>query len=219
MSRVPSLSTKKLLEKLTTQYQSNLDCSPDALSYLEARGITKEVANYFRVGFVTNPVPEERIFEGRLSIPFIVGKSVVGIKYRSIDDTEPKYISSVGFYAQRIFNPNILQHLYPKIYLCTGEINVITLHQLKIPAIGIPGANNYDPVVARALRNRHVVVLVDGDAKPGKGQESEVNFGKKVLTSIDGGAKIQIEGSDVNQFFLDHGEKALKEYIGWTASV
>jgi len=148
-------------------------------------------------------------------LPYVAGSSVVGLKFRRIDDREPKYMSSVGFEARRIFNPNILKGLYPKIYVTEGEFDTVILHSLSIPAIAIPGANSWNPVVARALRNRRIVVLADGDGKEGKGREAGQKLGKQILTSVDDAAIIIMKDTDVNQYYLDHGGPALKEYIGW----
>ena len=208
---VPSRDIKNSLERLTGKYQASLPSSR-AEKYLLERGITKEAANSFRLGFVVDPEPEERVYDKRLSIPFIVGDSVVGIKYRSISDYGEKYISSSGFYAQRIFNPNVLTELHPKVYVTEGELDTITLHQLGIPAIAIPGVTNWNPVVSRILRNRKVVVLADGDDKEGQGMK----LGRKILTSIDGSAIVKMEGTDVNQYYMDQGAEKLMRYIGWT---
>jgi DNA primase len=215
MTSVPSVSTKRLLGELTREYEANLPSSP-AEKYLDQRGITKEAASYFHLGFVTNPRPEERKFANRLAIPYVVGSSIVGIKYRVLDDREPKYKSSEGFMALRVFNPNILRGLHRKIYVCEGELDCITLHILRVPAIAIPGANSWNPIVARALRNRRVVVLADGDGKPGKGAEAGANLAKKILGSVDDGGSITMEDTDVNQYFIDNGGDKLLEYIGWS---
>lgn len=209
---VPSRDIKNSLERLTQRYQESLPSSP-AEKYLLERGITKEAQRYFRLGIVIDPEPEERIFNKRLSIPFIVGTSIVGIKYRHISDYGEKYISSQGFYAQRIFNPNVLTELHPKVYVTEGELDTITLWQLGIPAIAIPGVTNWNPVVPRILRNRKIVVLADGDDKEGQGMK----LGKKILTSVDGSAIVKMEGTDVNQFYMDKGAEELMSYIGWTS--
>jgi DNA primase len=157
------------------------------------------------------------MYRGRLTIPYIVGDSVVGIKYRTLDENPDgfKYISSVGFAAKRIFNPNILKKLHSKIYVCEGEIDAITLAQLGVPAIAIPGAENWNPVAARALRNRRVVVLADGDGKPGKGAAAGRRLADQILTAVDDAGKIVMEGTDVNEYFNTHGAEKLLEYIGW----
>lgn len=207
---VPSRDIRNSLERLTRKYQDDILSSP-AEKYLRERGITKEAQDFFRFGFVINPEPEERIYNKRLSIPYIIGDSIVGIKYRTISDYGEKYLSSNGFYAQRIFNPNILRDLHPKVYVTEGELDTVTLWQLGIPAIAIPGVNNWNAVNPRILRNRHIVVLADGDDKEGQGMK----LGKKILTSVDGSAIVKMEGTDVNQFYMDHGADALMEYIGW----
>lgn len=216
MSMVPTNGMKKSWERLTRLYEDQLPSSP-AEKYLIQRGITKEAQNYFHLGFVGEPEPEERPYLNRLSIPFIVGSTCVGIKYRVLDDREPKYLSSSGFEARRIFNPNILKSLHTKVYVCEGELDAITLTQLGVPAVAIPGANNWNPVAGRALRHRRIVVLADGDGKTAKGREAGPKLGKQLLSSLDDCGMIIMEGTDVNQYFLDHGGDQLLEYIGWSS--
>lgn len=205
---------KKLLAQYTQEYKENL---PSSLGekYLLGRGISKEAQSYFHLGFVVDPVPEQSLYSGMISIPYLVGGNVVGIKYRQINDSEPKYLYSSGFYARRIFNPDILKMLHPKIYVCEGEIDAITLDQLRVPAIAIPGANNWNPILTRVLRNRRVVVLADGDGKPGKGKEAGKSLGKQILSSIDDSGMIVMVDTDVNEYYCTHGEQALLTYIGW----
>jgi DNA primase len=211
---VPSKDTRTSLEQAMWMFRENGHL---AENYLQSRGITKETARYFHLGFVTEdaPAPWDE-YAGRLAIPYLVGRSVVGFKFRATDPGEQlRYISNHGFYTKRFFHPQPLVALHRKIYICEGEIDTMTLSQLGIPAIGIGGANAWDPAMGRALRGRKVVVLVDGKGRSEAGKNAGLNFAKSILTSVDDGARIVLEDSDVNQFFLDHGAEALMEEIGW----
>lgn len=211
MTLVPPKDTKKLLKRLTNQYFQEGQESP-AESYLRQRGITKEAQNYFHLGFVGNPEPSERAFKGMLTIPYITANGdVVGIKYRYLDDRKPKYRSSLGFEARRIFNPFILTQRHQRIYITEGELDTIVLKQLGVPAVAVPGATQWTVATARALRNREIVVLADGDDS----NEEGLNLGKRICKDVENATLVLMYNTDVNQFYLDKGKDALLDYIGW----
>lgn len=210
MTLVPPRDTKKLLEKYTHQYEAALPESP-AETYLLRRGITKPAQSFFRLGFVAEPEPEQRAYKGSLAIPFITTNGdVVGVKYRWLDDRKPKYSSSLGFEARRIFNPIILTQRHRKIYITEGELDTVVLHLLGVPSIALPGATTWSTTTSRALRHRRVVVLADGD-DAGEGHK----LGKQIAKDVEDSSIILMTGSDVNQYYLDYGKDKLLEYIGW----
>lgn len=211
MTLVPSRDTKRLLEEYTSQYEASL---PESLGeiYLSQRGITKEAQAYFRLGFVKDPEPAQRDYSGTVSIPYITSSGdIVGLKYRRLDDAKPKYLSSLGFEARRIFNPLSLAERHRRIYITEGEVDAITLWLVGIPAVAVPGANAWSPSSARALRNRQIVVLADGDDKRGEGYK----LGKQIASSIEDTSIVLMRDSDVNKFYLDNGKEELYRYIGW----
>ena len=85
---------RALLTDASERYYNNL--TPQAVSYLRGRGITKEAASLFRLGSVVEPSAGHEHAIGRLSIPYITPAGVVGIKFRAIDDTTPKYLWPTG---------------------------------------------------------------------------------------------------------------------------
>lgn len=216
--RVPPIATRKSLAKLSQRFHSQLVGSP-AQDYLTGRGITSEAQSYFQVGFVGSDCPPEyKEFSGKLSIPYLVGGWVVGLKFRALDDKGQRYSSNPGFWTKRFFCPQTFMGLDTKIYVCEGEIDCMTLWQLGVPSVGIPGANSWEPLMGRAFRNREVIVLVDGKGKSETGKNAGANLAKQILTSVDEGSRIILEDSDVNQFYNDHGEEKLLREIGWTPS-
>ena len=94
-----------LLTDAAEKYCNSL--TPQAASYLQARGITQEVANTFRLGSVVEPSASHEHALHRLSIPYLTPAGCVGIKFRAIDQTTPKYLWPTG---QKIglFNVNDL---------------------------------------------------------------------------------------------------------------
>lgn len=206
---VPSRDTKISLDRKLRLYEDQLKGSRGE-KYLEARGITSEGQSYFRLGFVEQSEPDDAHLRGRVSIPYLTATGCVGIKYRAIDDSEPRYLYTPGFYAKRFYNPLFLTSKHRKVYLCEGEIDTITLAQFGVPAVGLPGADTFDTRLWRALRNRYVVVLADGD-DDGAGKR----LGTQILTSVEGSAMILMEGHDVNSFYTLYGRDELLRKIGW----
>ena len=75
---------KQLLTEAAERYYLNL--TPQALSYLEARGITQAIAAKYLLGSVVEPSAGHEHSVGRLSIPYLTPTGVVGMKFRTIDD-------------------------------------------------------------------------------------------------------------------------------------
>lgn len=211
MTLVPSESIKESLERTTTLYQQQLLETPEGSDYLNLRGITPWATAYFRLGFVKDPQPTDTHLRNRLAIPYITKSGIVGIKYRATeDDQNPKYVANTGFTAKRIFNPLFLTANHRKVYLCEGELDCITLIQLGIPSVGVPGVHNWDDRASRVFRNRSVVIAADGDDK-GQGKL----FAERVATGIDDCSIIILDGHDVNSFYLSNGPEELKGILGW----
>ena len=86
-----SSSLKESLERATAEHQQHVSL---AREYLELRGIKKETSDMFRLGVVLGDGPLDEQYKGRLSIPYIAANgAVVALRYRSLDDSQPKYLS------------------------------------------------------------------------------------------------------------------------------
>lgn len=204
---IPSESMKKSLAVAVESYHNQLSESPGE-AYLEGRGLTTKTMDYFQIGWVGEPVRGDDHLRGRISIPYLTPTGAVELKFRAIDDTEPKFIYRAGGTARRIYNATILQFPYPTIYVAEGEPDTWTAHQCKLPTVGIPGVKQWLPLFRRIFRNRRVVVLADGDDN-GEGLE----FAKQVLASVDDCGIILFEGEDVNSFFRKYGEDELRRKV------
>ena len=220
--QVPSTSTKKLLDQASQVYEAALPGSV-AEKYLSNRGITKEAVKYFRLGFVApsvDPFPGHEFWSGRLTIPYITPSGIVQIRARAIPvdgvvgnpQDSPKYKSESGA-SVTLFNTRDLLVESDTIAICEGEIDAITTHMAGIPAIGIPGAENWEKkakVFSRAFRFRKVIILADNDDK-GAGKK----FAEQVQNSIRGSKIIMMdEDYDVNKFVMEFGIQAFREKIG-----
>lgn len=202
-----SENVRRLLNEATESYQKQLAGSPAEEYLMEERGYSREVLQSFQIGFVGKPELGDDIYRNRISIPFITKTGVVAIQFRSIGPEKPNRFLMRGS-NKRIFNPTVLLYPHRRVYLCEGPTDTMTVAQLGLPAIGIPGVDNWSSVFARALRNRRVIVLADGDDE-GQGQK----FAREVSTDVDDCATVLFEGMDVNRYRMEYGLDALREKI------
>ena len=95
------------------------------------------------------------------------------------------------------------------IAITEGEMDAITLHQVGVPAVGIPGANAWKPHYRAVLEDfPNVYVVGDGDRA---GRE----FITTVLGDIPDATPITPpEGTDVNSLFTDQGKDAVIQLLG-----
>lgn len=200
-----SSTQRQFLLQATQQYQKDIHL---ASHYLQTRGLSVEEASRFHLGVVEHPLPGHEGYAGRLAIPYTTPSGVVDIRFRTMVDSDPKYMGMPGakttmFNAQTVLTANK--------YICVteGEIDCITLVAKSIhPAIGIPGANNWKPYYAKILDDFDtVIILADGDA-PG------LEFGKKISRELGNVNIIQMpEGHDVNSIILKEGIDFINDRI------
>ena len=202
-----SASQKKSLETAASRYAGAVGAAGE---YLQARGIAAEAASGYRLGVVADPLPEDSEFAGRLAIPYIAGGTVVDIRFRALTaDQTPKYLSKPNA-KTRMFNVQALVTDSPVVAVCEGELDTIIMHsQAGIPAVGIPGANNWKPHFRLLLEDfERVVVFCDGD-------QAGRDFGKKIAAELDNASVVHLpEGKDVNDCFLEHGADWLRAKVG-----
>lgn len=202
-----SASLKRSLSKAAETYSSSVAVAGD---YLTARGITPEVAHGFRLGVVVDPLPGDEDYAGRLAVPYLTPAGVVDIRYRALHEGQsPKYLSRPAAQT-RMFNVQALLTDSDVIAVCEGEIDTIIMHALVgVPAVGIPGANNFKDHYRLLLEDfDRVIVMCDGDQA---GRE----FGKKLASECDNATVVHLpDGSDVNDFYLSDGPDAIRRRAG-----
>src|SRR5688572_19870208 len=129
--RMPSANARRLLERATTKYETEIAL---AGSFLAGRGIDPETAAAWRLGVVHSPEPGHEQAVGRLSIPYQNKLGVVGLKFRCLQDHDckadkcAKYIQPSG---QSVFMFNVLDTDTSgrTIHVCEGETDTIILKQ------------------------------------------------------------------------------------------
>jgi DNA primase len=199
-------SARKLLEETTARTEAEV---AKAAPYLSTRGITKEAAHMFRLGYVTGDNPGDNDYTTRLSIPYLTPAGPVDVRYRAIGDATPKYLSRPGA-GTRMYNVKDLLIESPVLYVCEGELDTITASALcGLPTVGVPGANNWQKHFKLLMSDYlKVVVLCDGD-------EAGRQFGKTVCKEVDSAVAVAMPaGMDVNDVYVNGGREAVLEQVG-----
>jgi len=198
-------SARRLLQETVTRHQTNVD---QVAEYLSRRGITKEAATIFHLGYVTHDNPSDTEYAGRISIPYLTPAGPVDIRYRAVGEDSPKYLSRPGA-GTKLFNVKDLLVDSPVLYVCEGEIDAITASAMcGLPTVGVPGANSWQPHFKLLMQDyQRVLVLCDGD-------EAGRQFGKTVCKEVDAAVAISMPaGMDVNDVYLQGGREAVLKQV------
>lgn len=193
-----------LLEALTKDYESYQN-HPQFVAWLGNRGITQETARKFRLGYVPQNHDSEPRYLDRISIPYLRPAGVVEIKYRLVgDDERPKYVNRPGA-ETKLFNTDAAFTAADSIIITEGELDAIILDQIGLPAIGVPGVNNFKPHFDRIFEDfDRVLVYADGD-KPGH------DFADELQSRLGATPVHMPDGMDVNDVYLNGGREFLEE--------
>ena len=195
---------KNLLTEAANRYSRNL--TPQAASYLEGRGITKEVADRFLLGSVLEPSAGHEHSAGRLSIPYQTPTGVVGMKFRSIDGGTPKYLYPTG-QKVGLFNVVDLHKYSDAIAICEGEIDTIILSGIVgIPAVGVAGVSQWKPWFPKLFEGyKNIYIYADNDVKE-DGRNPGQELAKRIKEDLDKATVMQLpDNEDINDIYLNHG--------------
>jgi DNA primase len=157
---------------------------------------------------VDDPLPGHDAYKGRLAIPYITPSGVVDIRFRGINNEDPKYMGLVGA-KTTMFNTQACFVADKYICITEGEFDCIMMSVKTIhPTVGIPGANNWKPHYAKILDDFDtVIVLADGDA-------AGLEFGKKISRELGNVNIVSMpEGEDVNSMMIKMGSDWIDERI------
>ena len=152
------------------------------------------------------------MFRGFLAIPYLrpahAGISV-SIRFRCIEDHDHrghgKYMTAPGD-RPRLFNTVDLLKPSPIIAITEGEIDAITASVCGIPAVGVPGAQSWQPYFREPfLGYREVYVLADGD-------DAGMQMANAVGKSLPNAKVVPMPpGYDVNSLVVSRGRQVLLE--------
>lgn len=192
-----SQSQRESLTRAAKFYHSALH---EAEEYLAERGLTLEQATKARLGVVLEPLTGHEAYINRLAIPYLTRSGVVDLRFRSMDLSEPKYMGLTGA-TTHLYNVGAFFRATSYISICEGEIDTITLDvACGIPAVGVPGVNNWKKHYTRLLQDfEKVFLFADGD---NAGSE----FGKSLARELGNLVIVHMpEGEDVNSMYRAHG--------------
>lgn len=207
--KLPSSKRRASLDKATIGYA---ECVDLARTYLQGRGLTDEVIDRWRLGFVLDPIPGHERFKGYLSIPYVTRSGTVAIKFRCIKceggcEGHPKYDSekNIGTYLY-----GAMSFWRDSSFICIteGELDAVACDVAGLPAVGISGATKWLPHWGYCFEGySEVIVLADGDSA---GEKLTSN----VTRSVHNGRECRFpDGEDVTSFLVQHGPQALREKV------
>lgn len=210
---MPALSKeqRRYLERATLTYAENLD---DAAGWLAGRGLDLEVARSKGLGVVRDPLPGHEYMEGRLAIPYLTDVGPVNMNFRCIEDHNCKEIPKHKKYLKRKGSPTNLYGVQAAswaeewIVVTEGEIDALIWQQIGVPAIGVPGAEMWQPYWVNVFEDFSRVYLAeDGDDA---GKDLWIAMSENLTNVI----RMRMpDGEDTNSMFLKSGEQYLLDRI------
>lgn len=227
-----SAALKRSLESAVSRYNPHIDLAAD---YLESRKIDLEYARQSALGVVSEEDELTRLnpaLRGRLVIPYMTPSGPRQMSFRCIEahdckGVHAKYLPFPGMsegedrVTKRLYFVHAFQTAGATICLTEGELDALTLNMIGIPAMGVPGATNWQPHWNAIFEDfSSVLVFRDGDVQKqladGKIVEpASDKFVGKVVRNL--GSKVRVvrlpDGEDVNSVYVNQGYEALIKYM------
>lgn len=206
-----SPSQREALEEAVTAYEQAV--TPHAARYLLGRGLEEETARTFRLGVVEEPMPGHERFRGWLALPYLHHSGYpVQIRFRCLrdhdcrDNGHGKYMT-IAEDPARMFNTAAIFAADSEIHVTEGEFDAMILCQLGMPAVAIPGANNYAGHHRRMLAGfSRVHVWGDPD-------DAGAEFVNKVCRSLRSARGVRLRHGDVTDTYLTLGSSGVRDLV------
>jgi 5S rRNA maturation endonuclease (ribonuclease M5) len=210
-----------MLATLTPKQRASLDFQVNHYSaqsravegYMQGRGFGRDAVANFLLGAVAEPLAGHEEYAGRLTIPYLTPAGAVDLRFRCIQhqkcEGHGKYLSRSGVSAN-LYNVGALWRDARSIVVCEGEIDAMTMDfYVGMPAIGVPGANQWQKEWSRLLSDYdRVYVMCDDD-------DAGHQFGRTIFKQVDEAVAIHIpDGHDVNSLFRAGGKDAVMTVMG-----
>jgi len=202
---MPALSKeqRRYLERATLTYAENLDV---AAGWLEGRGIDLAHARSRGLGVVTDPLPGHESYVGRLAIPYLTDVGPVNMNFRCMEDHNCKEIPHHKKYLKRkgsgtnLYGVQSASWADDWIVVTEGEIDALIWQQIGVPAIGVPGAENWKDYWVNVFEDFSRVYLAeDGDDA---GKDLWIAMTENLTNVI----RMKMpDGEDSNSMFLKEG--------------
>lgn len=195
---------------LTEQARYYSQYVADAADYLVNRGVNGVMAQQAMLGFVRDPLPGHDRYAGRVVIPYRTANGVVDLRFRSVGDMQPKYLSLPG-HKPRLYNTIVMAEDPDVIAITEGEFDSLVItHHVGVPAVALPGAQAWSPARhGRIFKGfSQVLVFADGDT-PGRELANQIARDVPSTVIVDMG-----DGMDVTDVFLSEGVDPIKRKAG-----
>lgn len=202
-----SVAQKNSLEQATATFEKNVD---RLASFLEPRGISREVAVIGRLGCPSEPIPGFERFVGWMSIPYITPTGVVAMKFRRLDEGTPKYDGPAG-QRIRLYNVMALHSKGDTIVICEGELDALVCsHIVGVPAVGTWGTNWLDHHPRCFADFENVLIVADNDVKDDGSNPGEKHAKHIQKTIPHSRIVMPPPGEDMNSWILRDGVEAVQ---------
>lgn len=206
-----SREQRQFLERATLRYAENLDV---AAGWLEARGLDLDHARSRGLGVVIDPLPGHEPAKGYLAIPYLTRSGPVNINFRCMQDHNCKEIPHHSKYWKRKGSPTNIYGVMSIakaddwIVVTEGEIDALIWQQMGVPALGVPGAENWKEHWSNLLEDFSRVYLAeDGDSA---GKDLWIAMSEHIDQSNTMVVRMRMpDGEDTNSMYLKYG----KDYL------
>lgn len=204
------------MEAVTRRYQDALRMeltlgSGLGVEYLAARGLAElGVVDTFRLGLVSNPLPEHAYLKDSLAIPYLskAGEPLT-LRFRMLRHSGdgPKFMKLSGD-PLRLYNaPAVYARQGRTVHVCEGEMDAIVLERCGLDAVGIPGANIWKPRWRRILQ-QYDTVYVWGDPDEAGGK-----FSRAMTQRLANARTVHLERGDVSDTYAQSGREGIMEAL------
>jgi len=204
---------KNSLVELTKLFHRSL--AGEAREHLASRGLVVDgetcPSQTYQLGLVPPDVPGYEHYEGCLSIPYIrypvsygTTPTVVDIRFRSLSEDGPKYLTRPGA-SVKLFNTKAFDQTSDFIGLAEGEFDAITASVCGLPTVGVPGAGVWQDHWSVLFQGyRKVLVFGDGD-------QAGRDFSERVAKLLPNAEVRYVpDGEDINSLYVKYGEEGVQ---------
>lgn len=188
------------LNEATAQYSAATNDS--VLEWWERRGLTEASVRTNVLGVVDDPHPGHEQYDGWIAIPYLDNAgNTLQIRFRCPWDHDHKghgKYATVKGDAPRMYNTSTLYRAGDDVWLTEGEIDTISLEQIGLNAVAIPGVHNWGwrHQIMLAGFNR-VWVFGDGD-------QAGFEFASRIESKMRTARAVRVpKGHDANSLLAE----------------
>ena len=169
-----SKTYKTLPISKTDEISASLLQSPEAVHYLDKRGITLATAQHFKLGFRQtvnwqDPKAADILDKGWILFPYTDGDVIRQVKFRSLERKKPGGFQRSPGMETVLYNVDTISPFEP-VYLTSGEFDAIILEQAGFHAVSLMSdSHKPTPQQKDQLMSASVVILAGDTDESGSG--------------------------------------------------